>query len=165
MILGAGMGAGVDTASSTDNRDVAAEQGPSAEETAEQDDRIRAAEQDAAAAIAAAEESLADLEVRETELDEREAAIAAREEAVTATEERAAATQIDIGTWTVGVDVEPGSYRTVDAVTSTCYWGIYRTGTNKADIVDNDVVQGGYPSVTLREGQDFENGCGVWVKQ
>jgi hypothetical protein len=82
-----------------------------------------------------------------------------------AAETKAAADRIEIGTWTVGVDIEPGTYRTAEAVTSTCYWGIYRSGSNGADIIQNGLVQGGYPTVKLKKGQDFENGCGVFVKQ
>lgn len=59
----------------------------------------------------------------------------------------------------------PGTYRTAEAVTGSCYWGIYRSATNGDDILENDIVQGGLPTVTLSEGQDFENGCGVFVKQ
>jgi hypothetical protein len=70
------------------------------------------------------------------------------------------------GNWTVGVDIEPGTYRTSAKVTSTCYWGIYRTGSNGSDIIDNDIVTGGRPSVTLSPGQDFETTrCGSWSKQ
>jgi hypothetical protein len=106
-----------------------------------------------------------DLDTRTSDLDAREAAIAAREAAVTQTEQAAAATQIQIGTWTVGVDIEPGTYRMADPVTSACYWGIYRSGTNGDDIIQNDIVQGGRPQVTLEAGQDFKNDCGVFVKQ
>lgn len=124
---------------------------------------------DAQAAAAAAEAKLTDqqsaLDARAAELDSRQADLEAREAAVTATEQAVAATQIGIGTWTVGVDIEPGTYRTAEAVTSTCYWGIYRSGTNGDDIIQNDIVQGGFPTVTLKEGQDFENGCGLFVKQ
>jgi len=76
-----------------------------------------------------------------------------------------AASQIDNGTWTVGVDIEPGSYRTAEAVTSSCYWAIYRSGSNGGDIIENDIVEGGFPSVTLKVGQDFRNSCGVWNRQ
>lgn len=65
----------------------------------------------------------------------------------------------------MGVDIEPGTYRTVEAVTSMCYWAILRTGSNGADIMQNDLPKGGFPSVTLKAGQDFENSCGVWAKQ
>lgn len=103
---------------------------------------------------------------QEGALTEREAAVTEREAAVTAVEQQVAATSIGEGTWTVGVDVEPGTYRTAEAVTDTCYWGIYTTGTNGDDIQQNDVVTGGFPTVTLAVGQDFKNsGCGTFVKQ
>lgn len=128
-------------------------------------DRADAAEADAEEQIAALDEREQTLDDRQAELEGREADVVAREAAVTATEDAIAASQIQIGTWTVGVDIQPGTYRTAEPVTSACYWGIYRSGTNKADIIDNDIVEGGVPTVTLSEGQDFENGCGVWNKQ
>ena len=129
------------------------------------DTRADDAEAEAARQVADLEERETALDARQSELDGRDADLAAREAAVTATEDAIAASQIQIGTWTVGVDVQPGTYRTAEPVTSSCYWGIYRSGTNKADILDNDIVTGGVPTVTLSEGQDFENGCGVWNKQ
>jgi hypothetical protein len=101
-----------------------------------------------------------------TELAEQETALAEREAAVSATEQRVAANTITEGTWTVGVDIEPGTYRTKEPVGSSCYWGIYRSGTNKDDIIQNDIVTGGTPTVNLAEGQDFSSTrCGSWVKQ
>ena len=85
---------------------------------------------------------------------------------MTSAEKTKAANTIKEGTWTVGVDLEPGTYRTNSDVTSGCYWGIYRTGSNGSDIVDNDIVSGGRPSVTLSAGQDFKSSrCGTWSKQ
>lgn len=95
-----------------------------------------------------------------------DAAVKKREEAITAAEKTKAANTIKEGTWTVGVDLEPGTYRANTDVVSGCYWGIYRTGSNGSDIVDNDIVTGGRPSVTLSAGQDFKTSrCGTWSKQ
>lgn len=74
-------------------------------------------------------------------------------------------TTITEGDWVVGTDVAPGTYRTAEAVSGMCYWGIYRAGTNKGDIVQNDIVTGGRPTVTLKAGQEFSStGCGTWTK-
>lgn len=74
-------------------------------------------------------------------------------------------TVIGEGTWTVGVDVDPGKYRTVAAVSDGCYWEITKAGTNGADIIANDNVTGGRPTVTLKKGQEFKNqGCGDFQK-
>jgi len=117
---------------------------------------------DQAKAAAAVE---AELRQREQEADAREQAVAAREQAVSAVEAQMAARSVTEGTWTVGVDIEPGTYRTEQAVGSDCYWAILRTGSN-GDIVDNDIPGGGVPSVTLSVGQDFVNRrCGTFVKQ
>jgi hypothetical protein len=78
----------------------------------------------------------------------------------------AAGTTIEDGTWTVGVDVKPGSYRVAVPISSgMCYWGIYRSGTNQRDIVNNGIESGGRPQVTLKAGQDFKSSdCGTWTK-
>ncbi|WP_255769466.1 hypothetical protein [Pseudarthrobacter sulfonivorans] len=95
-----------------------------------------------------------------------EAAVKAREEAVTGAEKAKAANTVSDGTWTVGADIEPGTYRAAAAVGSTCYWGIYRSGSNGSDIIENDIPGGGRPVVTLSPGQDFNSTrCGKWEKQ
>ena len=130
------------------------------------DDRATTAEDRVTTAEAQASQAVAEADRRQAELDEREQAVADREAAVTAVENQIAATSIGEGIWTVGVDIEPGTYRTADPLAGYCYWAIYRSGTNGDDIVENDGPEGGYPTVTLSEGQDFENsGCGTFVKQ
>jgi hypothetical protein len=72
------------------------------------------------------------------------------------------------GTWTIGADIQPGTYRIITAVTedANCFWRISKTGTNGLDIVAGDIVKGGRPSVTLAAGQDFiSHNCGTWAKQ
>lgn len=129
-------------------------------------DALGSADARAAAAEARAQESVDAANARQAELDTREAAVAAREAAVTGAEQQAAANQVGNGVWTVGVDIEPGTYRTTEAVTQMCYWGIYRTGSNGDDIIQNDIVTGGFPSVTLSAGQDFKSSdCGTWARQ
>ena len=129
-------------------------------------DEIAAAQGEAREAQAAADEAATELASRSTDLDEREAAVAEREEAVAAIEQRIVQTSIGTGIWTVGVDIEPGTYRTAEALTGYCYWAIYTSGTNGDDIIQNDGPEGGFPTVTLSVGQDFENSdCGTFIKQ
>ncbi|WP_374971024.1 NYN domain-containing protein [Terrabacter sp. BE26] len=72
-------------------------------------------------------------------------------------------TSITEGVWEVGSDIKPGRYRTDDAVTD-CYWAITRGGSNGEDIIANDNVSGGRPSVTLKRGQEFKSSrCGDWT--
>lgn len=95
-----------------------------------------------------------------------EAAVKVREEAVTGAETTKAANTVGDGTWTVGSDIEPGTYRAVEAVGSSCYWGIYRSGSNGGDIIENDIPGGGRPVVALSAGQDFNSTrCGKWERQ
>ncbi|TFV79481.1 hypothetical protein E4P39_02305 [Blastococcus sp. CT_GayMR19] len=135
-------------------------------EAQELEDRARRADGRATSAEASASSAVASADSRQAALDQREQDIAGREQAVAAVEQRIAATSIDEGTWTVGRDVEPGTYTTAQAVTGDCYWAITRSGTNGGDIVRNDIVKGGFPTVTLSAGQDFTNNrCGTFVKQ
>jgi hypothetical protein len=76
----------------------------------------------------------------------------------------AAPADITDGVWTVGVDVEPGTYRPVADASGDCYWAVLVSGSNGGDIVANS-IGGGRPVVTLADGQDFEtNRCGGWAK-
>jgi hypothetical protein len=115
----------------------------------------------------------AKVSARETEVGKADAAVKTaeaevkkREEAVTRAEKTKAANTIGDGTWTVGTDIEPGTYRAAADVGSSCYWGIYATGSNGSNIIDNDLPGGGRPSVALSGGQDFKSSrCGTWEKQ
>jgi type II secretory pathway pseudopilin PulG len=103
----------------------------------------------------------------ESQLQKQARDLESREAAVSKTERQVESNTIYGGTWTVGVDVKPGTYRTKEQVSSGyCYWEITTTGSNGRDIIANDIVQGGRPVVTLREGQDFTTqDCGSWIKE
>lgn len=103
---------------------------------------------------------------KETEVSDSAAAVETREKAVGMAEAEAAANTVSDGTWTVGEDIKPGTYRAKEAVGSRCYWGVYRSGTNGSDIIDNDIPGGGKPTVKLAKGQDFKSSnCGSWQKK
>lgn len=77
----------------------------------------------------------------------------------------APAAAITEGAWLVGEDIEPGRYRTIGEVGGDCYWSITRAGSNGAEILENDIVTGGRPTVTLSAGQEFTtHSCGEWAK-
>lgn len=166
-IVGLGSGASsADPTASQEYRVAVAERDEARDAVGAADARATAAEARARRAQSAADGRETQLDTRESELDRREEALKEREAAVTATEQRQAANQVGDGVWTVGVDIEPGTYRTTAAVGGTCYWGIYRTGTNGDDIIQNDIVTGGFPTVTLSAGQDFKSSrCGNWNRQ
>ncbi|KRE46002.1 hypothetical protein ASG92_11220 [Arthrobacter sp. Soil736] len=115
----------------------------------------------------------AKVQARETEVGQAEAAVKSaeaavkkREESVTAAEKQKAANTVSDGTWTVGKDITAGTYRATADVGSSCYWGIYETGSNGGNIIENDLPGGGRPSVALSAGQDFKSSrCGTWQKQ
>lgn len=74
-----------------------------------------------------------------------------------------ATVKITDGTYTLGKDLEPGTYRTGPR-TKGCYWS--RT-TGGGSIIANDFV-GFAPdgvTVTVNPGEGFESSnCGVWTK-
>lgn len=105
-----------------------------------------------------------DLDSREADLDQREADLDDREAGMNGGDSEPGAT-ITEGVWTVGLDIEPGTYRVTEEIDSEqfCYWAIFESGTNQQDIITNSIPTGGYPQVTLEEGQDFESSdCGIW---
>jgi hypothetical protein len=112
-------------------------------------------------AVKAREDELAQ---REGAVKKREDDVKAREDAVTQQEKVQAQNTIAEGSWAVGVDVQPGTYRTKEAVTGDCYWEI-NSDANGDHIVANDIVTGGRPTVTLKNGQFFKTArCGEWGK-
>ncbi len=73
------------------------------------------------------------------------------------------ATTVDDGTYEVGVDVEPGKYKTPGS--PTCYWARLKENDGSlGDIIDNGFSSG--PQVTtLRKGEYFQSqGCETWAK-
>ncbi|YCQ23134.1 hypothetical protein M1E07_00710 (plasmid) [Arthrobacter sp. Z4-13] len=129
--------------------------------------RLATHEVDAAAKLKTREDALVKAEAESAaKLAAREDAVKARETAVGGAEAAAAANIVKEGTWTVGKDIAPGTYRTTKELTTSCYWAITVTGSNGSDIIENDNVKGGFPQVVLNEGQTFESSrCGTWTKQ
>lgn len=127
---------------------------------------IKSRESDIADREAAVAKESADVKAEDAAVKAAADVVKKREEAVTGAEKKKEANTIREGTWTVGVDIQPGTYRVSADITDSCYWGIYRTGSNGSDIIDNDIVSGGRPSVSLSAGQDFKTTrCGSWTKQ
>lgn len=127
------------------------------------------------------EETLAEIEDRETALDEREATLDEREEALDGRaaelderEEALGAAELEVeegtipgsGLFLVGEDIEPGTYRG-DGSGGTCYWArLSGTSGEFDDIITNGLPQG--PTVVTIAESDvaFETtGCADWVRQ
>jgi hypothetical protein len=126
---------------------------------------LQASASEIAASASANAAKADDVRKRELNVAGREKAVSARESSATSVEAVAESNAISDGTWTVGVDIKPDTYRTKEAVSAMCYWEITRSGTNGGDIVENDIVNGGRPTVTIRNGQDFKSErCGDWAK-
>ncbi len=123
----------------------------------ERDEALETAETAEADALAAAEEAMAP---RVAELDQREGEVAAREAAVTQTEVERDQNSFGNGVWEVGVDIQPGKYKT--AGSDSCYWS---KNTASGDIIDNDLPSG--PSTVVIEASVFtfsSQRCGEWTK-
>jgi len=102
---------------------------------------------------------------RSTALDQRESAVAAREKAVGTTEATIAANTIPgDGTFLVGKDVKPGTYRTTGPKSgSSCYW--QRSGdASGTNIIANDNIAG--PTVVDIKSSDVAfktSRCAAWT--
>jgi hypothetical protein len=70
------------------------------------------------------------------------------------------------GAWLVGRDVEAGTYTTEKEVGGMCYWARRKPGKEGIGaIIDNDVVTGGHPTVSIKNGEEFKSqDCGVWKR-
>jgi hypothetical protein len=101
---------------------------------------------------------------REDDVQVREDAVKKREDAATAAEQRVADNTFGSGTYQVGADIEPGTYRTDGG--SFCYWArLSGGGGTLDDIIANNNVEG--PATVTIDASDwgFENrGCGKWTK-
>jgi hypothetical protein len=113
--LGVAVGVGLAASDPTDSSEYRGLQAEVGELEADLDfARKQAAEAGADLALYRVREQ--ELAGRAAELDQREQAVAGREAAVTAVEAQVAARSVGEGTWTVGVDIEPDTYRTQEAV-------------------------------------------------
>lgn len=67
------------------------------------------------------------------------------------------------GTWRVGIDIEPGTYRT--AGTDSCYWARLSNFTGNNDIIANDNARGPAIVTILASDAGFiSRRCGTWTK-
>ena len=108
-----------------------------------------------------------DLDTRETELAELEQDLRDRETAIVGEEARIAAGTIPgDGIWTVGDEIEPGTYKS-QGPGQTCYWArLSGLSGEFGDIITNDL--GSAKTIVEISSSDvaFETtGCGEWVKQ
>lgn len=70
----------------------------------------------------------------------------------------------DDGTYEVGVDVQPGKYKTSGS--GTCYWARLNSLDGDFDAIITNHLGGGRQTVTIKKSdKGFEtNGCGDWEK-
>ena len=75
---------------------------------------------------------------------------------------------MDEGTYEIGVDAEPGRYKTrVPEDSSGCYWEKMKddSGGFNSLIANGEVNPGGRVSITLKRGEFFNSeDCGTWTR-
>lgn len=84
-----------------------------------------------------------------------------------AAEPAPAQTTITAGTYEVGVDIEPGKYKSSGPTGFGCYYARLKTNDGSVgDIIQNNISQGA-SVVTIKESDGYfeTSGCEPWVKQ
>lgn len=129
----------------------------------EANDRATKAEADAANAETVARSKLeGEFAQRKAEQDQVDARLKERETAVSAAEVAKKANVIEgDGVYQVGVDIQPGTWKTSGSGQS-CYW---QTTSKGGDILDNDNVSGPTIVVIPASAFSFKTArCGTWTK-
>lgn len=105
-----------------------------------------------------------DLNTQHDDLQKKVDAKKAELQSLTGQVDQAKKNSISDGVWQVGKDVDAGTYRATSQVGSDCYWEI--STDNGDNIVQNDFPGGGYPEVTVGDGQQLKiSSCGTMTKQ
>ncbi len=105
-----------------------------------------------------------DLNSQHDELQKKVDAKKAELQSLTGQVDQAKKNSISDGVWQVGKDIDAGTYRATSEVGSHCYWSVTVSGSD--DIVQNDIPGGGYPQVTVSDGQQLKlMDCGTFAKQ
>lgn len=105
-----------------------------------------------------------DLNSQHDELQKKVDAKKAELQSLTGQVDQAKKNSISDGVWQVGKDIDAGTYRATSQVGSDCYWEI--STDNGDNIVQNDFPGGGYPEVTVGNGQQLKiSSCGTMTKQ
>jgi len=125
-----------------------------------------AADADNASRSSALDQRSTDLDKRKSDADARDAALTGREKAVSGAEAVAVSNEISSdGTYTVGTDVKPGTYKS-SSTSGMCYWArLSSTDGSSGSILANDVSEG--QSVVTIQSSDkaFKtSSCGTWKK-
>ena len=105
-----------------------------------------------------------DLNSQHDELQKKVDAKKAELQSLTGQVDQAKKNSISDGVWQVGKDIDAGTYRATSQVGSDCYWEISTDNGDK--IIQNDFPGGGYPEVTVSNGQQLKiSSCGTLTKQ
>ena len=133
--------------------------------TSRRDEILSSAREKAERRVEEARETVQDLKARIRETEGKLASKRSKLEEVNASLEQAKRTKqmstFSDGTWAVGAEVLPGTYRSTAG--GNCYWEILQSpsGGGIDNIVDNGF--GPNATITLSEGQwVHSDGCGTW---
>lgn len=154
----------IDAAMSEERTALATAQADADRKTAEAKKATDAAAKETQAAKDAQAANAKDAATVTAQLDQRSADLDKREAALTPREVAAARSTFGNGLHRVGVDVDPGTYRTTGG--GNCYWErLSGTSGEFDDIIANDLPTGA--SVVTISGSDAafkSQGCGTWSK-
>lgn len=105
-----------------------------------------------------------DVQRQQDQLKKDQAAVAKREAAVASAEKAQKANSFDNGTFVVGMDIQPGTYRTSGG--DGCYWARLSDLSGSTDsIVANDNVSGQTTVTIAATDKGFESDrCDTWTK-
>lgn len=127
-------------------------------------DKYNAAK-DAIAEADTLKSGIKDLNSQHDELQKKVDAKKAELQSLTGQVNQAKRNSVSDGVWQVGRDIDAGTYRATTEVGSRCYWSITVSGQSD-NILQNDIPGGGYPQVTVSEGQQLKlMNCGTFTKQ
>lgn len=127
-------------------------------------DKYDAAE-DAIAEADTLKSGIKDLNSQHDELQKKVDAKKAELQSLTGQVDQAKRNSVSDGVWQVGRDIDAGTYRAITEVGSRCYWSISVSG-DSDNILQNDIPGGGYPQVTVSDGQQLKiQDCGTFAKQ
>lgn len=119
---------------------------------------------DAIAEVDNVKSGIKDLNTQHDDLQKKVDAKKAELQSLTGQVDQAKKNSISDGVWQVGKDIDAGTYRATSQVGSDCYWEI--STDNGDNIVQNDFPGGGYPEVTVGNGQQLKiSSCGTMTKQ
>lgn len=107
-------------------------------------------------------DSIKDLNARHDDLQKKVDNEKAQLQSLTGQVDQAKKNSVSDGVWQVGTDIDAGTYRATSEVGHDCFWSV----SVGDDILQLDMPTGGYPQVSVSDGQQLKlQNCGTFAKQ